>query len=49
VFYATFFGESPVGLPAKLTTAEPEVLVEIPEAQARQLQAVAWDVVRGLS
>lgn len=46
VFYATFFGESPVGLPAKLTTTGGEVLVEIPEAQARLVQGVAWDVVR---
>lgn len=46
VFYATFFGESPVGLPAKLTTAGGEVLVEMPEAQARLVQGVAWDVVR---
>jgi len=46
VFYATFFSESPVGLPAKLTTAGGEVLVEIPEAQARLVQHVAWDVVR---
>ncbi len=46
VFYATFFGESPVGLSAKLTTAGGEVLVELPEAQARLVQSVAWDVVR---
>ncbi|MBN2007061.1 MAG: SGNH/GDSL hydrolase family protein [Anaerolineae bacterium] len=46
VFYATFFGESSVGLPAKLTTAGGEVLVEIPEAQARLFQSVAWDVVQ---
>lgn len=45
VFYATFFGESPVGLPAKLATGA-EVLVEIPEAQARLVQSVAWDVVQ---
>ena len=42
VFYATFFGESPVGLPAKLTTATGAVLVELPEAQARFVQGVAW-------
>ena len=47
VFYATFFGTSPVGLPAKVTTAAGEVLVELPEAQARLVQGVAWDVVRG--
>ena len=46
VFYATFFGESPVGLPPMLTTAGGEVLVEMPEAQARLVQSVAWDVVR---
>lgn len=44
VFYATFFGESPVGLPATLTTAGGEVLVEIPEAQARLVQSVAWEI-----
>ena len=48
VFYATFFSESPVGLPAKLTTAGGEVLVDIPEMQAQLLQSVAWDVVRRL-
>lgn len=48
VFYATFFGESPVGLPAKLATGA-EVLVEIPEAQARLVQSVAWDVVQKLA
>jgi hypothetical protein len=46
VFYATFFGESPVGLPAKLTTAGGEALVEIPEAQAQLVQSVTWDVVQ---
>ena len=46
VFYATFFGESPVGLPAKLVTAGGEVLVELSEAQASLLQSAAWDVVR---
>jgi len=49
VFYATFFGESPVGLPAHLATMGREVLVDIPEAQARLLQSVAWKVVRELS
>ncbi len=49
VFYATFFGASPVGLPAQLTTAGGEVLVELPEAQARLLQSVAWDTVQKLS
>ncbi|MEJ5311550.1 MAG: SGNH/GDSL hydrolase family protein [Anaerolineae bacterium] len=44
VFYATFFGESPVGLPAKLMTAGGEVLVAIPEAQARLVQSAAWEV-----
>jgi hypothetical protein len=48
VFYATFFGESPVGLPAKLVTTDGKALVEIPEAQAHLLQSVAWDVVREL-
>ncbi len=46
VFYATFFGESPVGLPAKLTTTGGETLVEIPEVQARLAQSVAWEVVQ---
>ncbi|MGC9393611.1 MAG: SGNH/GDSL hydrolase family protein [Anaerolineae bacterium] len=49
VFYATFFGESPVGLPATLATAGGEVLVDIPEAQARLLQSIAWEVVQKLS
>jgi peroxiredoxin family protein len=49
VFYATFFGESPMGLPANLPTMGGEVLIEIPEAQAHLLQSVAWDVVRKLS
>ncbi len=44
VFYATFFGESPVGLPAKLMTTGGEVLVAIPEAQARLVQSAAWEV-----
>lgn len=46
VFYATFFGESPVGLPAKLMTAGNIVLVELSETQARLLQSVAWDTVQ---
>lgn len=46
VFYATFFGASPVGLPAKLVGAEGKVLIELPEAQARLAQSVAWDVVQ---
>jgi hypothetical protein len=49
VFYATFFGESPVGLPVKLTTTGGKVLVELPEVQARLVQSVAWDVVRTFS
>ncbi len=46
VFYATFFAESPVGLPAGLATAGGVVLVDIPPAQARLVQSVAWDVVQ---
>jgi hypothetical protein len=47
VFYATFFDESPVGLPAKLTAGN-KVLVELPETQARLLQSVAWDTFQKL-
>jgi hypothetical protein len=46
VFYTTFFGTSPVGLPAKLTTVNGDILVELSEAQAQLVQSVAWDVVR---
>jgi hypothetical protein len=47
-FYVTFFEASPVGLAVTLVTTDGAVLIEIPEAQARLLQSVAWDTVRKL-
>lgn len=55
VFYATLFGRSPVGLPSRISgppvnqdteKVEPgktAVLVDLPPAQARELQEAAWD------
>lgn len=55
VFYATIFGRSPVGLPSRISgppvnldteKVEPSktaVLVDLPPAQARELQETAWD------
>lgn len=55
VFYATVFGRSPVGLPARISgppvnldtekveLGKTAVLVDLPPAQARELQQAAWD------
>lgn len=45
VFYATLFRKSPVGLPGTMAAGK-HVICNIPEAQARALQKVAWEVCR---
>lgn len=46
VFYGVLFGESPVGLPAKLTRGD-RVLIDLPKDRAEQLQKHAWEAIEG--
>lgn len=45
VFYATLFRKSPVGLPGTMAAGK-HVVCDIPAAQARALQQVAWETSR---
>src|SRR5205823_1620913 len=43
VLFATFYGKTPVGLPATLRDANGNVLINLPTDVARALQRVAWE------
>ena len=48
VFYATLFDKSPVGLPAQIKSGG-KLLVELSTDEAKRLQEIAWETVRGRS
>lgn len=46
VFYATLYGNSPIGLPGKLFMDDGTLLVDLPATEVRALQRLAWDIVQ---
>jgi hypothetical protein len=46
VFYATLLDKNPVGLPAQIEVDD-RVLISIPPNNARRLQEIAWEAVKG--
>jgi hypothetical protein len=48
VFYATFYGKSPVGLPGRLANDQGALLADVPAAEAQALQKTAWAAVQQL-
>ncbi len=45
VFYATLLDENPVGLPGTIRNGN-KLLANVPAAEARRLQTIAWDTVQ---
>lgn len=45
VFFATFYGRSPEGLPGRLES-DGTLLIDLSDAEARPLQIVAWEAIR---